>query len=120
MKEPQLGSKQKLERRFPAQSGEGTKEQDQRKRQKSTQPHKNSLTQPPSFTWEYHSTLFPEKIYLSILLEPRKNNNILHEKETQISHPLGYVLGSARKLYFSKSFLEEAALERAKVISREV
>lgn len=47
-------------------------------------------------------------------------------KETQISHhPLRYSLGSAKKkkkktLYFSKSFLEEAASERAKVMSGEV
>lgn len=43
-------------------------------------------------------------------------------KETQISHhPLRYSLGSAKKKnYFSKSFLEEAASERAKVMSREV
>lgn len=46
-------------------------------------------------------------------------------KETQISHhPLRYSLGAAKKkkttLYFSRSFLEEAASERAKVMSREV
>ena len=57
MKVPQLGSEQKLERRFPAQSGEGTKKQDQKKRQKSTQPCKHSLTQPPSqlHTGIYHT-----------------------------------------------------------------
>lgn len=39
----------------------------------------HSLDHPANFTQEY-ITLFPEKIYLSIFLEPRKNNNILHKR----------------------------------------
>ena len=43
-------------------------------------------------------------------------------KETQISHhPLHVIVWDLlKKNYFSKSFLEEAASERAKVMSREV
>lgn len=61
-------------------------------------------------------TLSPEKIYLSIFLEPK--NNIL--QETQISHyPVHYILGFARKLCLSKNyFLEEAASERVQVMDR--
>lgn len=52
----------------------------ERERQNPTQPHKNPLTQPSSQLQMGHITLFPEKIYLSIFLEPRQNNNILQEK----------------------------------------
>lgn len=57
-----------------------TEQQRERGRQKPTQPHENPLTQPSSQPQMGHITLFPEKIYLSIFLEPRKNNNILQEK----------------------------------------
>lgn len=57
-----------------------TEQQRERGRQNATQPHENPLTQPSSQPQMGHITLFPEKIYLSIFLEPRKNNNILQEK----------------------------------------
>lgn len=66
-----------------------------------------------------HITIFPEKIYLSIFLEPRKNNNILQEKRHK--HPtIPYIIfWDLPENCFSKScFLEEAASDRAKVVSR--
>lgn len=67
-----------------------TEQQRERGRQKPTQPHENPLTQPSSQPQMGHITLFPEKIYLSIFLEPRKNNNIL--QETKIKKAIKYKL----------------------------
>lgn len=121
-KEPQLGSKQKLERRFSSPLRRH-QERDEEKGAKTPLSHTkmHSLHHPPNFKREYHITLFPEKIYLSICLEPRKNNNILHEKRHKYP-TIPYIIfwESARKLYFSKSFLEEVASERAKDMSRGV
>lgn len=104
----------------PAQKAPGTGRREGAKTPLShTKMH--SLHHPPNFKREYHITLFPEKIYLSICLEPRKNNNILHEKRHKYP-TIPYIIfwESARKLYFSKSFLEEVASERAKDMSRGV
>jgi len=70
------------------------REKRERERQKPTQPNKIPLTQPSSQLQMGHTTLFPEKIYLSIFLEPRKNNNILQEKRHKYSHhPLTLYFG---------------------------
>lgn len=68
-----------------------------------------------------HITLFPEKIYLSIFLEPRKNNNILQEKRHKYPTIPYIIFWDLLEAWFSKSyFSEEAASERAKVMSRGV
>ena len=65
MKVPQLGSKQKLERRFLAQSGEGTKKQDQKKAKIHSAPQTftHSTTQPTSHRNTSHY-LLKKYIYL--------------------------------------------------------
>lgn len=83
--EPQLGPKQKAEKELKSSVFNSSspirrhQEVGKKKRQKPTQPHGNSLTQPPSQHETGNIILYPEKIYLSIFLEPRDNNNILQE-----------------------------------------
>lgn len=56
--------------------------QGKRRRQQPTQLHENSLTQSPSQHKTCNIILYPKKIYLSILLEPRKDN--IYYKNTNI------------------------------------